>query len=602
MKHIRAIAAIVMCMVAGSVEASTRYVTLDLSSFERTGDSSMTNTGVLKVKGTATSPLLSELSGLVTVSFKCRISVNGITNKTLVVSIIDGNESDADVRNVTVASYSYQEESFTTTVSSTSKIQFSSSGTDYYINISEVKIAFESVAAPTFSLSDGYYKTAQNVTITDEEDEADIYYTTDGTEPTTSSTRYTDPITISTPTTLKAIACKGGKSSAVATVEYYVGSYIYAESFNKCDAAGGNDGNFSGNGDLIDIDKLDDGNNSASIDKLYMAQKCVLLGLEGKGTYTTPSLSIVNSGVLSFRIAGRTGSSGSLTVNFMEGGGTGNVGNEITSQTKSFTAAAGTWTECIMPLSAIYDGSVRTLVFTSEGGIYLDDILLLTPETIALYDNASDSNSGVISSNDGEIRDVTINRTLPANTWCTMCLPFDIVAHDIHAAFQEGTAVETYTYTSFSSKSMVFTRNTTIEAGTPFLMRLPNQHISPTFRAVTIKNTPAKTITSGEVSFIGTYGPVALNTNGTELFLDTNNNLHTPSTGSNTINGMRAFIRRPSKNVRIGLSLEDESAGISSVEVDDSAKHPFYTLGGLQVEAPTSRGIYVTRGRKIVIR
>lgn len=626
MKHIRVIAAIVMCMVAGSVEASEVTVFAeDFSTFSSVGytatscngwtldrcsngiDYANNNNVMLIVGNSAQSPIFERLSCDAKLSFKYRTNT-ATPNINFKVVICGGgsffyeNESTDEISFVALDRTPREAELAITNGSPTTYVKFVVPGSDDYIRIDDVIILAESVSAPTFSPSEGYFTENQTVTITDNEGGATIYYTTDGTEPTTSSTLYTAPITISTPTTLKAIACKDGKSSAVTTAEYYVGSYIYAESFNKCDAAGGNDGNFSGNGALIDIDKLDDGNNSASIDKLYMAQKCVLLGLEGKGTYTTPSLSIVNSGVLSFRIAGRTGSSGSLTVNFMEGGGTGNVGNEITSQTKSFTAAAGTWTECIMPLSAIYDGSVRTLVFTGEDGIYLDDILLLTPETIALYDNASDSNSGVISSNDGKIRDVTINRTLPANTWCTMCLPFDIVAHDIHAAFQEGTAVETYTYTSFSSNSMVFTRNTTIEAGTPFLMRLPNQHVSPTFWAVTIKNTPAKTITSGEVSFIGTYGPVSLNTDGTDIFLDTNNNLHTPSAGSNTINGMRAFIRRPSKNVRIGLSLEDESAGISSMEFDDSAKHPFYTLGGLQVEAPTSRGIYVTRGRKVVIR
>ncbi|MBR0048407.1 MAG: chitobiase/beta-hexosaminidase C-terminal domain-containing protein [Prevotella sp.] len=595
MKYIKAIVAIVMCMVAVSVEASTRYVTLDLSSFERTGDTYLDD-GILKVRGTATSTVLSELTGSVTVSFKCRISTSNKPNKTLVVSIVGGNESDPDVRNVTVASNSYQEESFTTTVSSTSKIQFSSSGTDYYINISEVKIAFESVAAPTFSLSDGYYKTAQNVTITDNEGRATIYYTTDGTEPTTTSTLYSSAIPISTPTTLKAIACKGGKSSAVTMAEYYVGSYIYAESFNNCNAAGGNDGHFSGKGELATSSNLDQ---SATLSNVYTANHCVFFETNGKYTLSVPDVG--RSAVLSFRIAGSNRNSQVKTVNFVfqekVGSSTSSTKTEL-----SFTATNGEWSTITVPLSTIYNVETVKTIEISGDNFYLDDILLLTPETIALYDNASDSNSGVISSNDGEIRDVTINRTLPANTWCTMCLPFDIVAHDIHAAFQEGTAVETYTYTSFSSKSMVFTRNTTIEAGTPFLMRLPNQHISPTFRAVTIKNTPAKTITSGEVSFIGTYGPVALNTDGTDIFLDTNNNLHTPSTGSNTINGMRAFIRRTSNNVRIGLSLEDESAGISSVEVDDSAKHPFYTLGGLQVEAPTSRGIYVTRGRKVVIR
>lgn len=602
MKHIRAIVAIVMCMVAGSVEASTRYVTLDLSSFERTGDSSMTNTGVLKVKGTATSPTLSELTGLVTVSFKCRISLDKIVDKTLVVSIIDGNGVDTDTRNVNVASNSYQEESFTTTVSSTSKIQFSSSGSDYFINISEVKIAFESVAAPTFSIPDGYYNTAKTVTITDNEGGATIYYTTDGTEPTTSSTLYTAPITISTPTTLKAIACKDGKSSAVTTAEYYVGSYIYAESFNKCDAAGGNDGNFSGKGGIAQASDLD---NSATASNLYTAQKCVLFSSDySSSTYTTPSLSLGKTGLLTFRIAGSTGSgTPKMTVKLYEYGGVG-MTNQATSLSEDFEATAGQWTECTMPLSTLYKNSTRKLEFSSTSGVYLDDILLVDLPAELLELKEEESNSSFVSTNNGQVRNVKLTRTIRGGIWNTMCLPFSVTKHDLLALSETGIGLEIgmYTYEKFEDDKMKFKSVNEVAAGEPFLLKLNTTFENPTFWAVTVGNQDSQTITSGEVSFIGTYGPVALNTNGTELFLDTYNNLHTPSAGSNTINGMRAFIRRPSKNVRIGLSLEDESAGISSMEFDDSAKHPFYTLGGLQVEAPTSRGIYVTRGRKVVIR
>ena len=69
------------------------------------------------------------------------------------------------------------------------------------------------------------------VTITAAEG-ADIYYTTDGTEPTTASTKYTAPFAITANVTVKAIAVKGGETSAVASFDAkYEATYNGFESF-----------------------------------------------------------------------------------------------------------------------------------------------------------------------------------------------------------------------------------------------------------------------------------------------------------------------------------------------------------------------------------
>ena len=68
--------------------------------------------------------------------------------------------------------------------------------------------------APTFSPVPTTYATPQTVTISDATSGATIYYTLDGSTPTTSSTKYTGPITISTTTTLKSIATAAGLSAS----------------------------------------------------------------------------------------------------------------------------------------------------------------------------------------------------------------------------------------------------------------------------------------------------------------------------------------------------------------------------------------------------
>ncbi len=78
-------------------------------------------------------------------------------------------------------------------------------------------------AMPQFSPAAGSYTTTQSVTISDSTSGAIIYYTTDGSTPTTSSTKYTGPITVSTNTVINAIATASGlTNSNVASATYTI--------------------------------------------------------------------------------------------------------------------------------------------------------------------------------------------------------------------------------------------------------------------------------------------------------------------------------------------------------------------------------------------
>ncbi|MBR6770877.1 MAG: chitobiase/beta-hexosaminidase C-terminal domain-containing protein, partial [Lachnospiraceae bacterium] len=79
------------------------------------------------------------------------------------------------------------------------------------------------VATPTFSVEEGTYTEAQTVEISTATAEATIYYTLDGTEPTETSTEYTEAIPVNATTTIKAIAVKEGmENSEVASVTYTI--------------------------------------------------------------------------------------------------------------------------------------------------------------------------------------------------------------------------------------------------------------------------------------------------------------------------------------------------------------------------------------------
>lgn len=78
-------------------------------------------------------------------------------------------------------------------------------------------------ATPTFSPVAGTYTEAQTVTISCTTTSATIYYTTDGSDPTTGSSVYSSPLTVSSTQTIKAIAAKSGYSnSAIGTAAYTI--------------------------------------------------------------------------------------------------------------------------------------------------------------------------------------------------------------------------------------------------------------------------------------------------------------------------------------------------------------------------------------------
>ncbi|MGA2650013.1 MAG: chitobiase/beta-hexosaminidase C-terminal domain-containing protein [Terracidiphilus sp.] len=80
-------------------------------------------------------------------------------------------------------------------------------------------------ATPTFSPAPGTYTAAQSVTLSDTTTGASIYYTTNGSTPTTASTLYSSstPIAVSSTTTINAIAVASGfANSAVATGTYTI--------------------------------------------------------------------------------------------------------------------------------------------------------------------------------------------------------------------------------------------------------------------------------------------------------------------------------------------------------------------------------------------
>jgi hypothetical protein len=110
------------------------------------------------------------------------------------------------------------------------------STTDTFVNLIVTLEASGSepvVATPTFSPAAGAYGPAQTVTISDTTSGANIYYTTNGTTPTTASTHYTAAVTVSVTQTLEAIATHSGDvSSSVGSAAYTINGAVATPGFS----------------------------------------------------------------------------------------------------------------------------------------------------------------------------------------------------------------------------------------------------------------------------------------------------------------------------------------------------------------------------------
>jgi beta-lactam-binding protein with PASTA domain len=81
------------------------------------------------------------------------------------------------------------------------------------------------VASPTFNPPAGTYPSAQSVKLTTATAGASIYYTTDGSAPSTLSTLYTVPISVNSSLTIKAIAHEAGMTdSPIVSAAYQIGA------------------------------------------------------------------------------------------------------------------------------------------------------------------------------------------------------------------------------------------------------------------------------------------------------------------------------------------------------------------------------------------
>ena len=261
---------------------------------------------------------------------------------------------------------------------------------------------------------------------------------------------------------------------------------------------------------------------------------------------------------------------------------------------------------------------------------------------IRLQDNADNDDAITADYHDGVPQFVTLQgRTLfKDGAWNTLCLPFSLTAEQIaantdfagaeirelsSASFDDGTL--TLDFTPATGEGAV----TGITAGVPCIIRWESgSSFTPTFSGVTIDATArnkACDLGGGKsITFTGTYNPVRYaDENKSVLFLGEGNTLYYPDgKATTTIGACRAYFALsgleagdptdPSAPGVRAFTLnfgEGEETGIQ--EITDPTPDPspawegsccaWYTLDGRKLSGkPTKSGMYVSGGRKIVVK
>lgn len=507
------------------------------------------------------------------------------------------------------------------------------------------------------------------VKVTLKADGATIYYTTNGDEPTTTSTKYTAPFEVTkSGTTVKALAVAEGAEKtdeATYTIKpeqpvFSDGSKDFNDSFDVTltlpESTDANSTIHYAIGATATADSplyKDPINISAEKDGAKVILHAVVVdqygnvGMEKYCTYTkttaiafdftanpnawgiTPSTNLKNEGAnvvagkeLAVKGVVMTATNGTsqatclyikssrVSLNVYQGGSitfTAPEGYNISEITFDGTNHTSLKVDKVTYNNGIWTGNAHAVKFSNDGSkieIKTASIKLVAAATTPLtLDEATTAENAtvILGENLNKTINVTINRTLVANKWNTLCLPFDVTAEQIKNILKaEGMVRE---YKDQTADCINFQAAETMTAGVPYLIKPTEEVKGLTFEGVKITADEGKTkggIGSENLTICGILGAHKLG--DFELFLNAAGKFVAPAPGKETMKGFRAyFISLISTNANINI--DGETTGINDIETETTVNGKVYNLNGQYVGNSLNglkKGIYVVNGKKVI--
>ena len=490
---------------------------------------------------------------------------------------------------------------------------------DYYIDDSKTStnVSFGSNSNQTFTFTEGKLEGFSAPTATETNNvEGTIKYSSnnesavkvDASTGALSFPGYGEATITATFTPTDADTYAESKDSYKVVNKADLGDFVFYESFDKCNGKGGNGGTFNGTASNSVVSE----NKGWIFSNESGANKCIKLGTKNTGgSATTPAINLSGKGILTFKIASWEGDGSKVTIS-VDNGSLSYNGKNATSFDVSPTD--NEWNDINMTITAT--GAVK-IKFSSSGAknrFFLDEVMvkeITTPAVETLTLKESDTNT--LEAKTGV--NVTLKRSMVANEWNTICLPFDVSKEKAQKAFGDNVKiVELDTDAAVEANVLSFKASTGIAAATPYLIKPSAVADEYTFENVDITNNEAgySMTDNADVAFKGIYNMVDITKdvvaaklgNYYAAFLGDGNKIYKAGTGMTK--GFRAYFAIPKDAAASALRVVIDGTAASIKNIDSEvveSNAPVYNLQGQRVNGNNlTPGIYVKAGKKFVVK
>lgn len=211
----------------------------------------------------------------------------------------------------------------------------------------------------------------------------------------------------------------------------------------------------------------------------------------------------------------------------------------------------------------------------------------------------------------GDYVDVELKRELYAKEWNSICLPFDLPADQVVAAWGAGTRV--LEFTSTTGNNLNLSDRADIKAGTPYFFQPERVSTDHTYTFTQIKTATwdrsgkVPSVTIEPIKLTGFYSPSKLPAR-CYVFGDENKLYHLP--GAMPADGFRCYFQDLSgSDPQLTWGIDNNTTGIDGTFVKPEAPKVgnIYTVNGQLVRrnsttAGLAPGVYIMNGIKLIVK